>query len=221
MNRLNAIKKIANQINDVCLNHPTRVAIDGVDASGKTILANELVEPLSQLGRYVIRASIDGFHNPSEVRRARGELSPEGYYYDSFNYRVLVDKLLKPLGSGGSRKYRRVVFDFRENAPVEGSMEEAPNDAVLLFDGVFLLREEIRSYWDFSVFVQADFEITLHRALQRDKGLFGNVENVETRYKQRYIPGQQLYLSDVDPESRVDVVLMNNIPDQPKLIQVK
>jgi hypothetical protein len=39
-----------------------RVAIDGVDGVGKTTLADELVAPLQLLGRDVIRASIDGFH---------------------------------------------------------------------------------------------------------------------------------------------------------------
>jgi uridine kinase len=40
--------------------HPTRVAIDGVDAAGKTTLDDELAEVLRERGRGVIRASIDG-----------------------------------------------------------------------------------------------------------------------------------------------------------------
>jgi len=48
--------------------HPIRVAIDGVDGVGKTTLANELVDPLRRRGLLVIRASIDGFHNPGSVR---------------------------------------------------------------------------------------------------------------------------------------------------------
>jgi hypothetical protein len=41
--------------------HPTRVAIDGPDAAGKTTLANELALVIAAMGRTVIRASIDGF----------------------------------------------------------------------------------------------------------------------------------------------------------------
>jgi uridine kinase len=45
-----------------------RVAIDGVDGAGKTTFANELAEVVGGLGRPVIRASVDGFHNPRVVR---------------------------------------------------------------------------------------------------------------------------------------------------------
>ena len=50
----------AKRIASVSLPHPTRVAINGVDAAGKTTLADALVAPLEELGRPVIRASVDG-----------------------------------------------------------------------------------------------------------------------------------------------------------------
>ena len=65
--------------------HPLRVAIDGVDAAGKTTLADELAEPVRALGRPVIRASVDDFHNPRAVRYRMGDDSPEGYFQDSFD----------------------------------------------------------------------------------------------------------------------------------------
>ena len=65
------------------LDHPTRVAIDGVDGSGKTTLADELVEPLRRAGRDVIRASVDGFHNPRAIRHRQGRDSADGYYLDA------------------------------------------------------------------------------------------------------------------------------------------
>ena len=136
--RQQAIEDIALRITAVKRPHPVRVAIDGVDAAGKTTLADELVAVIRSLGRDVIRASIDGFHNPSAIRRSRGPLSPEGYFHDSFNYPALIDSLLEPLGPGGSRAFRRAIFDFRTDAPVETPVEHAAPDAILLLDGVFL-----------------------------------------------------------------------------------
>lgn len=36
------IRHIASQVDSIHLDHPTRVAIDGVDAAGKSTLADEL-----------------------------------------------------------------------------------------------------------------------------------------------------------------------------------
>jgi uridine kinase len=82
------LEQLSSEIQLVRADHPIRVAIDGVDAAGKTFLADELVEPLAKSGREVIRASIDGFHRPRAERMHRGPESPEGYYLDSFDHEV-------------------------------------------------------------------------------------------------------------------------------------
>ena len=111
MNRLELIRDLVTRITGIATSHPLRVAIDGVDGAGKTSLAEELRDALTSGGRPVVRASIDGFHNPRSVRYARGRRSPEGYYRDSFDHTALVANLLEPLGPHGSRVYRRAVFD--------------------------------------------------------------------------------------------------------------
>jgi uridine kinase len=215
--RKEIVGNIATRFAGVHLRHPVRVAIDGVDAAGKTILADELAGAIERLGRPVIRASIDGFHNPRAIRRRRGSLSPEGYFEDSFNYPALKEALLQPLGPGGCRSFRRAVFDFRTDEPVARVLEEASADAILLFDGVFLLRDELRAHFDFSVFVRAAFEVTIRRAEQRDVYLFGSVEEVRNRYRRRYIPGQQLYFRTAQPERWASVIVDNNDPMRPRI----
>jgi uridine kinase len=197
--------------------HPVRVAIDGVDAAGKTTLADELARTLSRLGRPVVRASIDGFHNPRTIRRRRGSLSPEGYFHDSFNYSARVEALLQPLGPGGSCQFRRAVFDFRIDTPVVSDPEDAPVNAILLLDGVFLLRPELREHFDYAIFVRVEFPVAVQRVEQRDVALFGSVEEVRRRYRERYVPGQQLYLDVAQPEQRASVVLDNNDPGAPRI----
>jgi uridine kinase len=124
--------------------HPLRVAIDGIDAAGKTHLADELVAPITSRGRNVIRASIGRFHNPRRVRYKQGRDSPEGYYLDSFNLKALVDSLLRPLGPGGGRQeYRLAVFDVTKDSAVDEAPRQASVNSILLFDGVFLLRPEL------------------------------------------------------------------------------
>jgi len=213
MTRSELINRLTELILGVHCPHPVRVAIDGIDTAGKTTLADELAEPLRRAGREVIRASIDGFHNPREIRYRRGAYSPEGYYHDSFNYHTLTTMLLRPLGPDGSRQYQTAKFNFRADSPVSSEVHTAPPDAILLFDGVFLLRPELGEYWDFSIFVDIDFETVLQRASVRDQDLFGSAEEVRRRYLTRYLPGQYLYLTAVRPVKKVDVIIHNNTPE--------
>ena len=210
--------KLADRVAAIQREHPLRVAIDGIDAAGKTTLADELVCPLEERGRPVIRASIDGFHRPRADRHRRGADSPEGYYHDSFDYAAVRAALLVPLGPGGSRSYRRAVFDFRTDTPATAPNEEAPSQAVLLFDGVFLLRPELADLWDYRIFVDVAFDVALRRAMTRDQPLFGSAAAVEARYARRYVPGQRLYLAAVRPSEHADVVIDNNDPSNPRII---
>jgi uridine kinase len=217
MTRKELVLDLALRISRIPCAHPVRVAIDGVDAAGKTSLADELVAPLERLGRPVIRASIDGFHNPSSVRYRRGETSAEGYFRDSFNYPALIEALLYPLDPAGDRQFRRAIFDVRANTPVESPVENAAENAALLFDGVFLLIPELRPYWDYSVFVRAAFDVTLARAETRDRELFGSASKTRARYEQRYVPGQRLYLAEVDPGRHASVIVDNDDVTSPRL----
>jgi uridine kinase len=211
------LDQLASRLMALQIQHPVRVAIDGVDAAGKTTLADELAKVLIQHGRSVIRASIDGFHRPRGERYRQDASSPAGYYDDSFNYGALRNVLLEPLGPRGSRRFRRIAFDYRTDAPIMTEEELAPEDAMLLFDGVFLLRPEIDNQWDYRIFLDAPFTVTIERAILRDSGLFGSAEATRARYEERYIPGQQIYLKSVDPLRYAQAIVHNDDPEHPSL----
>lgn len=217
MKRPDLLEALASSIAARTVTHPLRVAIDGIDASGKTTLADALVSPLEAHGRPVIRASIDGFHRPRAHRYQRGATSPGGCYLDSFDNAALRDVLLLPLGPNGSRRYRHAIFDYRTNRPALAPEQEAPPTAVLLVDGVFLLRPELVAFWDYCIFVEVPFATALERAMRRDVALFGSNEAVQTRYHQRYIPGQHLYFETAHPQEHADAIVYNEALDDPRL----
>jgi uridine kinase len=165
----------------------------------------------------VIRASIDGFHRRRAERYRRGADSAVGYYEDSFDYEALRRVVLDPLGPGGTCEYRRALFDFRTDTPRAEPAARAREDAVLLFDGVFALRPELVDLWDLRIFVSVDPEEALRRALRRDAHLFGSRDEVERRYRTRYLPGQRLYFAAARPEGRADLVVVNDDPSRPEL----
>ena len=96
-------------------------------------------------------------------------------------------------------------------------LRQASPDAILLFDGVFLLRPELFACWDFKVFLDIDFEVMIARAIRRDGGGSGTVESVRERNRLRYVPGQQIYLQDCRPREQADIVVENNNFNAPLL----
>jgi uridine kinase len=71
------VRRLAAAVDELLERQPrVLVGIDGPDAAGKTMLADQLAAALQS---NAVRASIDGFHNPISVRQRRGRFSPEGY----------------------------------------------------------------------------------------------------------------------------------------------
>jgi uridine kinase len=204
------LRRLAESVESITTDHPLRVAIDGPPAAGKTTLADELAHFLRTRDRHVIRASTDGFHLPRAQRYRRGEYSPEGCYFDSFDYDVLCRVLLDPMGPNGDRRYKDAVSDYRTDTILSQPVRTAPADAVLLFDGVFLLRPELVDRWELRIFVSAAVERTLDRARIRDQALFGSAANVERRYRNRYLPAQMLYYADARPIDYADIIVHND-----------
>ncbi|MFH2057008.1 MAG: hypothetical protein ABIJ61_13700, partial [bacterium] len=167
--RVEIVTELARLIERIRLPHPVRVGIDGVDCSGKTTLSGELASVLEDSARDVIRISIDGFHNPEEIRYRQGRLSPRGFYEDSFDHEAIVACVLAPLGPGGDLSYKSSRFDFRTDSVREVEWQQAAADSIILFDGIFLYRPELLKYWDFTILVNADFDETLRRAKERDQ----------------------------------------------------
>jgi uridine kinase len=217
VSRNDLLAALADRILVLPASHPLRVAVDGVDAAGKTTLASELAQVIEARGRSAIRASLDGFHQPRALRYRRGPDAPEGYYADAFDYAALRNALLLPLGPGGSRVYRRAVFDYRTDLPLLAPEDVAPPDTVLLVDGVFLLRPEIADLWDYRIFVDVTFATALDRAEVRDLAHFGSVKSVRERYQRRYLPAQRLYLAKERPRERADAIYHNDDPAHPTL----
>jgi uridine kinase len=204
------IEELARMIYETNQDSPLLVGIDGIDAAGKTFLADEIAAFLTENGHSVIRASIDGFHNSKDTRYQRGEYSADGYYYDSFNYEILKEVLLEPLTPGGNRRIRTSVYDFKTENENQADEMLASDDHILLFEGVFLFRPELIQYWDLKIFVDISFQTSLNRALERDIYLFGEKEEIVKRYQERYIPGQKIYLESEKPQTKADIVIDNN-----------
>lgn len=189
------------------------VAVDGADGRGKTIFADELAEVLQASGVTIIRASVDGFHNPPSVRYARGRSSPEGFYLDSYDYDALRRLLLDQRLPNGDGQIVRAIYEVHREQPVAQLVELAPLECVLVLDGVVLHREELRGHWDYSIFLDVDFAVSIRRCALRGRG------DPEPRAEsnRRDVEGQRLYLRLCRPDRHATVVIDNSTLETPRI----
>jgi len=195
---------------------PLLVGIDGTSGSGKTVFAGALATAVHATGRPIIVGSSDDFHNPRAVRYRQGKSSPHGFFEDSYNYPCLCSQLLDPLRGPAPASYRLKAFDHRLDAPVASPLQIAAPDAILIFEGLFLLRPQLRSYWHFSIVLQVPMAETYRRMSLRD-GCPADPQDAQNR---RYLLGEQLYL-DQAPQLRADVVIDNSDVAHPVLLSAR
>lgn len=207
------------------------VAIDGVDGAGKSWLADELAGCLAGR-RPVVRASVDGFHQPAAARYRRGRDSALGFYLDSYDYPALVTELLEPFRCEGDCRYRAEVFDHLVDRPVDVPRRSADSGAVLLLDGIFLHRPELAGYWDLSLWLSVDFAVSVPRGAARTSGglsplaarrlpaATGSAGSPDpaAASNRRYVEGQRHYLSTIDPAGIADLVIDNTDLDRPFMV---
>jgi uridine kinase len=218
VDRREVLVQLADALGALDLAHVPRVAVDGPDAAGKTTFADELAVLISAR-RPVVRLGADDFHRPAAVRYRRGDMSPEGYYLDSFDNEMIVAAVLRPLGPGGDGEYLPALFDFRSGEPVPARRQVADPRALLLFDGVFLQRRELREHWDAAIYLHVAPAESLRRALVRDRELLGSEETIRDRYQRRYLPGQAMYRETDSPADRAGLALDMSDPARPSVLR--
>ena len=92
---------------------------------------------------------------------------------------------------------------------------KAQADAVLVLDGVFLLRPELRDRWDLKIHLSVQPSEILRRGRIRDLDLYGSIEEVDRRYLSRYLPAQEIYQADDQPTEHADFIVINDDPARP------
>jgi uridine kinase len=215
--RSTVLRTVADQLGGIALPHPVRVGIDGVCGAGKSTLARELRDVLEQRGRAVVLVDSDGFHHVRERRYRQGRDSARGYYEDSYDFDALVDRVLRPLGPGGDRRYAVRVHDLRTDETFGDATAVAEPAAIVLFDATFLQRDGLREQWDVVIFVHADEQVAIARGVARDAEALGGPDNARAAYDDRYMAACRIYLDEQDPRARASIVLDNSDPGRPFL----
>lgn len=215
LKRQKLICEIIDHILTLKLDHPLRIGISGITDSGKMTFANELAEEMTKRGKKIIRTSIDEFHNPRAIRYLQGKESAKGYYEDAHDYKAFRERLLIPLGPGGSLHYEITSHHLKTDIPVYNPPILASNDMVLVVDGTFLFKKEIEHLFDYKIFVDTDFDIARKRGSKREAEAFGSYEKAEEMFLARYHAACQMYINEHNPKECADIVILNNDIEEP------
>jgi uridine kinase len=183
------------------------VAIDGVDGAGKSRFADALADAIRRAGHEVFVASIDGFHRPRAERYAQGPDSATGFYEDSYDYDAFGSELVTPFRAGES--FATAVFDHTTDSAIENRQAASSPNSILIVDGIFLHRPELRGLWNYSIWLDVPEQEAARRLVERDG---------DGAVRPRYTEGQAMYLRRVNPRAAATAIYDNADFNHPRRV---
>lgn len=151
------------------------VGVDGFGAAGKTTLAAAVARALPS----AVVVHVDDFARPSVP----------GWERDRF-----VAQVLAPLAAGDAARYQR--WDWEADTGAE--WHDVPPGVPVVVEGVSSTDERLGVPWDVRVWVEADRETRLARALERDG------EAMMERWLTDWMPSEERYAAAQRPRERSD-----------------
>jgi uridine kinase len=197
---------------------PRIVGIDGPDCSGKTSLCSDLRACLLHKGVVARSFAVDDLLEPRAYRHRRGEWSVDGFLEDFFDYKLLIDGLLRPLTSAGRVRFWYSPMNATSGVRGERRCCAVDPGEVLLVEGLFLLTPDRRDYFDLKVRLECREVTVLDRALERDAGRLGDTTWVLRHYQAQCLPAQRRYRRFAQPRKVADVVLALDNPRRPRVL---
>ena len=185
----------------------TLVAVSGIDGAGKGFAAALLGKRLEEEGLKVALTNVDGWLNLPAVRFS--ETDPPGHFYrHAIRFDEMWGQLIRPLRN---RRSIRLEADFTEETATayRKHVYEWDNVDILLLEGIYLLRRDLRRRYDLSIWIDCGFETALERAIARSQeGL--SPEETTRAYRRIYFPAQEIHFEADGPREAADLVLPND-----------
>ncbi len=193
------------------------VGVTGIDASGKSHLTAELATLLRGRGAAVQTVHVDDFHHPRRQRYAPGVNDPDRYLRHSFDFTRLIGQILEPLRRDGELHTALTHLDLATDTFTAHRTYTIDAGTVVLVEGVFLLRPQLRRLLDLTVYLHVPEHTALLRGSTRDTSPAG--VDVAGRYRSKYLPAQREFLRQHPPAELADLIVDNTDWDRPTVLR--
>lgn len=181
---------------------PLIVALDGLSGAGKTTIVDKLKEELAPI--HVVIIHIDDYIVERSKRYHTGFEEWYEYYSLQWDVEQLKEDLFEKLVDNVS--VLTLPFYDSNTDSIRKKEVSVTKNSIVVMEGIFLQRQEWRSYFDLTFYLDVPREIRYERVLNRDTYI-GSLDERRKKYKRRYWPAEDYYLNGVKPIENADVVI--------------
>lgn len=181
------------------------IGIDGLGGAGKTTIVNSLKLQLQNKNYNAVILHIDDFIYPKNIRYNKSKEEWDCYYNIQWRYDYLINEILMPIKEEIEIDKEIEIYD-KDNDIYTLEQIKIPQGSILLLEGIFLQRKEIRGCFDYVIYLDVPREARLNRVINRDKYM-GSSEDIKLKYERRYFPAEDKYIEEYWPIQNADYVL--------------
>jgi len=190
------------------------IAIDGVDGSGKSMLADRLLGALAESGTPAVVLRVDDFRRP--IAWGQDARTEADVYYEDYYDLPLLDRAARAF-LDGQPAFEIPVFDSRSERHQGRRAIPFGDGTLALVEGVFAQRVALVRERAAIVYIETSREEARRRILARDTARGRTAADVTHRIEERYFPAQDRYAREHDPLDHVDALIVHERVGAPEL----
>lgn len=185
------IKDLYNEImKSKAVSQTILLGIDGCGGAGKSTLAEAFKK--IDINKVTI-VHMDDFYKTSKVRELVLDNEIGGYW----DCNRVKEQVLIPLHNNKSSQYQ--IYDWNEDKL--GEWHTIPLGGLVIIEGCYSLRESLRDFYDFKIWVESPKDLRLCRGIERDG------EEKRHLWEGLWMPSEEYYKEIEKPFDSVDLVI--------------
>ena len=177
------------------------VAISGIEGGGKRALAEKVAAALKLEGISVAIVHTDDWEAAESVR-FNIMSSPEEYYLNAYRFDEMIEQLILPLKLFGSIKTSVTLENVMTPRTVEYDFTDID---IIIIEGVYLLQEAYLDLYDYTCWVESDFDAAFTR-LTGQSYIEQSQEALVNIFEMLIKPAGQYHIYTDNPQGHADSI---------------